>query len=299
VTLLKERSFQIDVNLKEITKHRTETLPIACYETTIRENINGYIPLHWHEEIQLVVVLKGEAIFQINENKRAVKEGNALFINSGCLHMAEEKKQSNCVYICLNVLPHLFLSQELYTTYGYPYVKAPHLSYIFIDRTKGWGKSIIESILKVNELLNEKAPFFEIDIATQLTMLWKNLVSHAFQQTHPKTNTLKNERMKRMLNWIHENYKEKITLDDIARSGQLSRSECCRYFKRILHTTPISYITEYRVQKSLLLLLEEEASVTNVAYAVGFNSTSYFIDQFKKVMKITPFVYQQERRGKS
>jgi AraC family transcriptional regulator, melibiose operon regulatory protein len=36
-----------------------------------------------------------------------------------------------------------------------------------------------------------------------------------------------------------------------------------------------------------------------VAYAVGFNSTSYFIDQFKKVMQITPFVYQQERRGKS
>lgn len=60
---------------------------------------------------------------------------------------------------------------------------------------------------------------------------------------------LKNNRMKQMLNWIHLHYAEKVTLDDIAQAGQLSRSECCRYFKRMLKNTPLSYVMEYRIQQ--------------------------------------------------
>ncbi|MNS72966.1 HTH-type transcriptional activator RhaS [compost metagenome] len=79
--------------------------------------------------------------------------------------------------------------------------------------------------------------------------------------------------MKQMLNWIHTRYAEKILLDDIARAGQLSRSECCRYFKRILKKTPLNHVTDYRIQKSLIALQQSESSVTDVAYQVGFNST--------------------------
>ncbi len=85
------KDFMVDQSLKELTEHRTVVIPIACYETTINQNINGYIPLHWHDEIQIVLIVKGEAIFQINEEKRTVREGEGLFINSGCLHMAKER----------------------------------------------------------------------------------------------------------------------------------------------------------------------------------------------------------------
>jgi len=79
--------FKIDENLKELTTHRTVELPVACYQTTIGDHINGYIPLHWHDELQFVFVIKGDASFQINEKTVTVKQGYGLFINSGCLHM--------------------------------------------------------------------------------------------------------------------------------------------------------------------------------------------------------------------
>lgn len=123
------KDFSIDLNLKELTEHRTVALPMACYETTINQNINGYIPLHWHDEIQFVLIVKGEAIFQINEENRVVREGEGLFINSGYLHMAKDKDDSGCVYICLNVSPHFVLSQELYTIYVNPYIQATNLAY--------------------------------------------------------------------------------------------------------------------------------------------------------------------------
>lgn len=293
---MKFKQFLInEQNLKELTKHYTGALPIACYETTILEHASGYIPLHWHDEIQLIYVLKGEAVFQVNEEKIKLRSGDGLFINSGCLHMAEDLKKTGCVYICLNVLPHLFLPQELYTTYVLPYVQSTNLSYVLIDGSKEWSRAIQQALFVIRKLVQAKEPLFEIEITANLIKVWKQLLVHAFQKQYVYTEEVKNQRIKAMLTWVHMNYSEKITLDDIAASGQISRSECCRYFKRMLDVTPLQYVMKYRIQKSILLLKQEEKSITDVAFEVGFNSTSYFIDQFKKTMGMTPLAY---RKGK-
>jgi AraC-like DNA-binding protein/mannose-6-phosphate isomerase-like protein (cupin superfamily) len=287
------KDFMVDHNFKELTEHRTVVLPIACYETTINQNINGYIPLHWHDEIQFVLIVKGEAIFQINEEKIVVREGEGLFINSGCLHMAEEKNHSGCVYICLNVSPQFVLSQELYTTYVYPYIQATNLPFLHLERKEPWGNNILDVIININQLIQEKSPYYEIDITVQLALIWQNLMINGFPLEYQQTEMVKSHRLKQMLDWIHQHYAEKIMLDDIAKAGQLSRSECCRYFKRVLKKTPLNYVTEYRIQKSLILLQQADSNVTEVAYRVGFNSTSYFIDIFRKSMNMTPLSYKK------
>ncbi|MGN7942402.1 AraC family transcriptional regulator [Metabacillus sp. 22489] len=293
------KDFQIDQSLRELTEHRTVVLPIACYETTINQNINGYIPLHWHDEFQFVLVVNGEAIFQINEEDVSIQEGEGLFINSGYLHMAKDKNNSGCVYICLNVSPSFGLSQELYTIYVSPYIQATNISYIRLVSKELWAKNILQSILQINQLINQKPRYYEMDISVHLTLIWKNLIENGIQLEYEQVEVVKNQRMKQMLNWIHQHYAEKVLLDDIARAGQISRSECCRYFKRILKKTPMKYVTDYRIQKSLILLQQFEANVTDVAYQVGFNSTSYFIDKFRKTMNMTPLAYKNNYKNNS
>lgn len=292
------KNFKIDHNLKELTEHRTVEMPIACYETTINQNINGYIPLHWHDEIQFVLIRKGEAVFQINEEKLTVQEGEGIFINSGCLHMAEDKTHSGCVYICLNVSPQFVLPQELYTSYVYPYIQATNLPYLYLNAQQPWGNNILDAISSIHQWIKQKTPYYEIDINLQLTFIWKNLIVNGFPLEYDQTAMVKSERMKQMLHWIHLHYAENIRLDDIARAGQLSRSECCRYFKRMLKTTPLSYVIDYRIQKSLVLLQQADASVTEVSYQVGFNSTSYFIDKFRQTMNMTPLAYKKSNLNK-
>ncbi|MEK4907085.1 AraC family transcriptional regulator [Niallia sp. FSL M8-0099] len=287
------KKFMVDESLKELTEHRTVELPIACYETIINQNINGYVPLHWHDEFQFIFIVKGEATFQINEENITVQESEGLFINSGCLHMAKDKNESGCVYICLNVSPHFILSQELYTTYVNPYIQATNIPYLLLNPTELWAKNILASIMKINQLIQQNPPCYEIDITVHLTLIWKNLIINGIQLESEETEMLKNNRMKQMLNWIHLHYAEKILLDDIARAGQLSRSECCRYFKRILKKTPLNYVNDYRIQKSLILLQHPDSNVTDVTYQVGFNSTSYFIDKFRKSMNMTPLAYKK------
>ncbi|MBT2679347.1 AraC family transcriptional regulator [Bacillus sp. ISL-35] len=293
------KNFMVDQSLKELTEHRTVELPIACYETIINQNINGYIPLHWHDEFQFVHVVKGEAVFQVNEVNINVKEGEGLFINSGRLHMTKDLNESGCVYICLNVTPSFMLSQELYTTYVNPYIQATNLPYFLLDPKEVWAKNILEAIVKINQLIQEKSPYYGIDISSQLMFIWKNLIKNGFSLKYEETEIIKGQRMKQMLNWIHEHYHEKILLEDIARAGQISRSECCRYFQRVLKKSPLNYVTDYRIQKSLILLQQPESNVTDVAYQVGFNSTSYFIDKFRKSMNMTPLAYKKQKASNS
>ena len=287
------KKFMVDHSLKELTEHRTVVLPIACYETTINQNIHGYIPLHWHDEFQFVLVIKGEAIFQINEENINIEAGEGLFINSSCLHMAKDKNNSGCAYICLNVSPHFVLSQELYTTHVNPYIQATNIPYLRLVPREPWANNILSSMKRINQLIKQNPPYFEIDISLHLTLIWKNLIMNGIELEYEQTEVVKSHRMKQMLNWIHIHYAEKILLDDLARAGQLSRSECCRYFKRILKKTPLNYVTDYRIQKSLSLLQQPESNVTDVAYQVGFNSTSYFIDKFRKSMNMTPLAYKK------
>ncbi|WP_301246427.1 helix-turn-helix transcriptional regulator [Paenibacillus vandeheii] len=82
-----------------------------------------------------------------------------------------------------------------------------------------------------------------------------------------------------MVEWIHMHFADSIKLEDIARAGQLSRSETCRYFKQMLKTTPMQYVIDYRIRKSVEMLQIPDYSITQIAYEVGFNSTSYFINQ--------------------
>ncbi|MFP7169571.1 AraC family transcriptional regulator [Terribacillus sp. 7520-G] len=291
------KDFLINQELEELTQHRTVELPLACYETKIKENIHGHIPLHWHNEIQFVLIINGSAAFQINEEKVKVSKGEGIFINSGCLHKADDYNNSGCIYICLNASPEIFLSKELHAKYVYPYIQATNLTHLHIGRKDQWERNILKAILDIHQLIEQKDPFYEIDIVNHLNLIWQNLIMNGMQLEYSESDRIRNQRMKRMLHWIHLHFDEKITLADIAKAGQLSRAECCRYFKRIVNQSPMNYVIEYRIQKSLPLLQNQNSNVTEVAYQIGFNSSSYFIAKFRKSIGMTPLAYKKQSRG--
>ncbi|SEM49601.1 AraC-type DNA-binding protein [Terribacillus saccharophilus] len=287
------KDFLINPQLEELTQHKTVELPVACYETTIKQNVHGYIPLHWHNEIQFVLVTNGNAEFQINEEIVKVQKGEGIFINSGCLHRADDQTDSSSVYICLNVSPHTLLTKELHAKYVHPYVQATNLTYLKIGINEDWEKNILRAIMEIHQLIELKSPYFEISVIHHLNAIWQNLIMNGIQLEYRETEILKSQRMKQMLYYIHVHYNEKISLADIAKAGQLSRSETCRYFQRIVKQSPLSYVTDYRIQRSLLLLQDPDANVTDVGYQVGFNSTSYFIAKFRGHLGMTPLAYKK------
>jgi AraC-like DNA-binding protein len=97
-----------------------------------------------------------------------------------------------------------------------------------------------------------------------------------------------------MTRFIHQNYDQKITLEEIAYAGAVCRSRCCTLFNKYVGQTPNNYVTQYRLQKSCEMLKETRRSISEIALACGFQSASYFSSIFRKQMGVVPQNYRKQ-----
>jgi AraC-like DNA-binding protein len=93
--------------------------------------------------------------------------------------------------------------------------------------------------------------------------------------------------------FIEQNYASAIALNDISDEAYFSKYHFIRLFKKIYGKTPHQYLTAIRIDKAKLLLATN-LSVTEVCYAVGFESLTSFTALFKRYTKVSPSFYQQK-----
>ena len=84
------------------------------------------------------------------------------------------------------------------------------------------------------------------------------------------------------LEYLHQNFSEKITIDGLAERVYLSRSTFIRSFQAFCGCSPIQYLTKYRTKKAIELLKNSTMSKTEVAHACGFYDLSHMEKSIKK-----------------
>ena len=121
------------------------------------------------------------------------------------------------------------------------------------------------------------------------------LFSRFMQQAVPHVWT-NDDRMKRVLDYIHSNIGRTVDNDELANVACLTKPYLIRVFKREFHTTPIQYINRKKVEHAQLLLYTTDMPVKEIAYALGFSDHSYFIRMYRKTLGITPQEYREQMR---
>jgi AraC-like DNA-binding protein len=96
-----------------------------------------------------------------------------------------------------------------------------------------------------------------------------------------------------MVDYIYSHYSENITLDDIAASGNISRSQCAKLFNRYTSLSPINFLNKHRLEISRELLRTTYLPIGEIALSCGFSDQSYFNRLFVKQYGITPFAYRK------
>lgn len=94
--------------------------------------------------------------------------------------------------------------------------------------------------------------------------------------------------------FIDKHFDENIDLTDISGEAFFSKFHFIRLFKKAYGKTPHQYLTWVRIENAKLLL-QTNATITEVCYAVGFDGVSSFTHLFKRVTKVTPSFFQQQQ----
>src|SRR5690348_8350240 len=93
--------------------------------------------------------------------------------------------------------------------------------------------------------------------------------------------------------FIDGHYSDNIDLDNISDEAYFSKFHFIRLFKTVYGKTPHQYLTRVRIDKAKEFL-QNEVSVTDTCFAVGFDSITSFTALFKKYTKLPPSEYLQQ-----
>ena len=91
-----------------------------------------------------------------------------------------------------------------------------------------------------------------------------------------------------VIDYIDKNYKNELTLVELAELIDLSPQYLCRLFKECLNLRPFEFLARKRIQQAKLLLLEDKLNINEIAAKVGYNDCSYFCAVFKKHEMLSP-----------
>ena len=289
----------IDSDLQEAIPYISEEYPCyTCYEQ-FDLHPDGMVPWHWHKEIELTIVLEGSIRVHTKNGIDVLHEGDGMFFNANVLH---HKLPASAGNVC--ALNHVFdpriVAGDFNSVFEQQYVK-PLIECVRFDRfvfrkTNKEHRQILEQIRNIYEITIKEEYGYVMKARNAFSDIWLMLCKEAGELLKQKASAggLKEERVKSMMLFIHNNYKEKITLEQIARAANISKRECLRCFQEVLNMTPFGYLMEYRVRKAAELLRSTNQSIADCGYACGFSGTSYFTKSFRESKGCTPSEYRRK-----
>ena len=144
------------------------------------------------------------------------------------------------------------------------------------------------------KFLNDKFGY-EIKLREALTEIWLMLFELSRPMREKKGEHNKsNDKIKLMMIYIHEHYREKISIPELAAAAYLSERECYRVFHDCLHMTPVEYIKAYRLQAACQMLAKGQEAVTVISHECGLGSSSYFGKVFREYAYCSPTEYRKK-----
>ncbi len=252
----------------------------------------GFQVMHWHEDLQFIYVLNGDIEIKTLDTCISLHKGEGIFINKNVIHFVHNV--STCHYNSF-IFPDYFLKFYLGSPAGavVERISGNKDVPIFLISLENDNRKVLRILQKLSELEQNQSPFYAYEVLVLLCSLWAELCKIIPLPEQRKSNHVTCERMADFLKYIELNYKEDISLANLAKSANVSKSECLRCFKASLQTTPYKYLTEYRLSKAEELLRTTGDPIGSIASQVGFQQVSHFGKCFREKTGVSPSKYRK------
>lgn len=280
----------------EIISYDTTGIPLYINNTNLSNYSDRRVFAHWHEDIELIRIVKGCMYYRVNGKRVLLQENDCILVNGKQMHYGYSATQEDCNFTCVLFHPSLLTgNQMLYEKYISPVLANEQLEYLHFQAENPFHSQLTEAIDHIIALKTDNQPAYEINVLGCLNHLWYSLL-HNFKilpAVNSETNFSELNIQKKMVTYIYHHYSEKVTLSDISASGNICRSKCCEIFKHYLQESPIDFLNHYRLEVSCQLLKKTNASITQVALTCGFQHLSYYSKLFHRSYGCTPREYRE------
>lgn len=248
---------------------------------------------HYHPEIELVYVNNGSGKRQVGLNLSNYNDGLLILVGSNLPHTGftdyfDDERKEVVIQFKEN-----FLGDSLKEVFEFKNI-------FDLLKTSKKGIAFEGDIKKKIGLamlgLQYETSFQKvITLITILNDLSKSKNYEILNISNYNINGInENERIRKAFNFIKDNYKKEVSLENVAKEVHMTVPSFCRYFKSQTNKTFIQFLIEYRINNALKLLIQSDKDIKNICYECGFNNYSHFNRSFKKINLISPSDYRKK-----
>lgn len=256
---------------------------------------------HFHPEYEIMLVQQGTGIRFVGDSMERFQAGDLVLYGANIPHLYrsdEEYYQKRPDSVSRAVVVYF---KESFLGKGF--LDLPDLAPVkklFSQAKRGmkFGGKIKAYLIREIEKLDDKKDGIDriIDLLTILRMMantkeYDLLSSGAFMLCSDKNDC---ERMNKVYQFIMDNYAQDPSLDDVASIAHMSTTAFCRYFKSRTNKTYTQFLNEVKIGNACKLLIDNELSISQVCFEIGFNNFTHFNTNFKRIIGVTPSQYQDK-----
>lgn len=284
----------MDASLRENISHGTWEYPYCQHR--IRGVPSGFhYPVHWHDEMEIIVVRQGRLLVNVGGEDFALSEGQTLLVNPRQLHLMHSQDRNVCYDTLLFPVELIsfqspdLLEQTVFQPLRTGKAILPNLvpKQVLTEE----NQSLLEKVVHVNV---EKEPLYQLETRLLLLRFFMELLRSTGLQARDEDHT--GQMQRQLLEYIRIHYRDSLSLSDLATWFHLSPKYLSRYFKEKFRITISEYIRHLRMTHAKELLETTDLSVTEVAEQSGFSTVSFFIRQFTEANGSSPGKWRTERK---
>lgn len=241
---------------------------ISVYISRIR-----YFNEHVHGSFELDYVLEGCATYRNGEDTKNVKPGDLILTNPFEPHS----------YASIENKPFILLTVQIHKLYARRYIEdIPNLLFntAQMDTLTLQQREELKTLLfQIAMAYCDNRDSYQFDVMGYVSLLLGRLVSwldwHLEEKTDNVDKALQKSRVRRLVSYIDENYRQKITLTKLAEMEGISTTYLSHFFKKAFGVTFQSYLSSQRFEKALLLMHDKNISMVDICMNCGFSDSRY------------------------
>ncbi|MCR5508760.1 MAG: AraC family transcriptional regulator [Lachnospiraceae bacterium] len=278
----------------------SKDFPFVIKYTEFAKMTGGSARWHWHDFFEITIPLDDGMILQTTEQTLRLDRGEAAFLNSSMLHTVRWEDDPDTKTCYTFFFDRSILTGEYGSVFEEKYVAPVTVCRdldVFPIRPK--NKPGLRMMTLIDDIINyfKSEEFgYEMKARSALSELWLILLEETdeLRKKAKRADPTDSLRMKEMMSYVREHFREKIYLEEIAASAGVSPRECTRCFKRQIGLTPMDYLNRYRVRIAADELKMTAKPVSLIGEECGFASDSYFGKMFRQYLNCTPREYRRK-----
>ncbi len=238
---------------------------------------NFYSPFHWHNHIEVLYVLEGKIDFKIEQRRYVLTSEDMVIVNSEKIHSS--KLCGHAKYILLQVPLSAF--EGIYEDIENVVFKES----LSENETAKLFSCLSEMLESVDDQRQENRVKF---ISLLYNFLYQLLSSYQTEQKKVVSSYYGINRISPVMAYVEKEFRNKITLKDVAELLNVTPEHLCRLFKKYTDMTFNEYLMSLRISAFYQMLQNSNQKISVIMEDCGITNYKVFIREFKKTFGKTP-----------